>query len=80
MVKHLTYNPKIEGFNPTTGTRREKMAQKILFSKLQCTRHGSLATAAYVTAIVTYGRKMLIKLTPGANVIKLFTAVSYEFF
>jgi hypothetical protein len=29
---------------------------------------------------VTYGRKSLTKLTPGANVNKLFTDVSYEFF
>ncbi len=33
----------------------------------------------YFVTAVSYALKMLIKLMPGANIIKLFTAVSYEF-
>ncbi len=36
------------------------------------------ALVYFVTA-VSYERKMFVKLTPGANIIKHFTAVSYEF-
>jgi hypothetical protein len=28
VVEHLTHNPKIDGSNPTTGTRRENMVSK----------------------------------------------------
>ncbi len=34
MVKHLTRNPKIEGLNLFTGTRREKTARIKVFIKL----------------------------------------------
>jgi hypothetical protein len=33
---------------------------------------------AYYEKFVNYCRKMFMKLTPGANVIKLFTDVFYE--
>ncbi len=34
---------------------------------------------AYLARVVSYVRNMFIKSTIGANVIKLFTALSYEF-
>ncbi len=34
---------------------------------------------AYFAMVVSYARKMLIKRTPVANILKLFTAVSYDF-
>jgi hypothetical protein len=34
---------------------------------------------AYFAINVTYKRKMFMKLTPRASVIKLFTAISYNF-
>ncbi len=42
---------------------------------------GSVLTyvPAYFDTVITHAYKMFITLTPGANVIKLFTAVSYEF-
>ncbi len=34
---------------------------------------------AYFATAVRYASEMFMKLIPGANVIKLFTAISYEF-
>ncbi len=35
--------------------------------------------AAYFVTVVSYMRNMFIKSTTGVNIIKLFTAVSYDF-
>jgi hypothetical protein len=40
---------------------------------------GFLNSLAYFAIVVSYVPKMIIKLTPGANVIKLFKAVSFDF-
>jgi hypothetical protein len=37
-----------------------------------------LHEVSYFPTAVSYARKMLMKLTPGPNVIKLFAAVIYE--
>ncbi len=39
----------------------------------------SNCTLAYFSVTVIYTRKMLMKLIPGANGIKLFLSVIYEF-
>jgi hypothetical protein len=36
-------------------------------------------TLAYFATVVSYTRKMFMKLTPGFNVIKLFPSVIYVF-
>jgi hypothetical protein len=36
-------------------------------------------TLAYFATGVSYAHKMFMKLAPVANVIKLFTAISYDF-
>jgi hypothetical protein len=40
--------------------------------------HEMYITAYFAIAII-YGRKMFMKLIPVSNVIKLFTAISYNF-
>jgi hypothetical protein len=41
--------------------------------------HAVVASAAYFARAVSYAFKILMKLTCGANVRKLFTAASYAF-
>ncbi len=55
-------------------------------SKIKCTIHCVhfpikcfQNALTYFAIAVSYGRKMLMKLPPGTDVIKLFTAISYEF-
>ncbi len=46
------------------------------------TLHGSMQKmngTAYFATAVSYNHKMFMKWTTGTNVIKLFTAVSYNF-
>jgi hypothetical protein len=53
-------------------------------SKIRCTIHCKhfpiqcfQNELAYFAIAVSYGRKMLMKLSPGTDVTKLFTAISY---
>jgi hypothetical protein len=55
-------------------------------SKIRCTIHCMhfpikcfQNALTYFAMAVIYGRKMLMKLPPGTDVIKLFRAISYEF-
>jgi hypothetical protein len=50
-------------------------AEVINLHYIQCFQNA----LAYFATVVSYAGKMFMKSTPGANVIKLFTAVSYDF-
>jgi hypothetical protein len=50
VVEHSTHNPKFDGSNPATGTKREKMPKKKIITRLGHFRT-NLATGAAVSRI-----------------------------
>jgi hypothetical protein len=92
LVEHSTHDPKFKGSNPvSTGTGRKPQSErkKLRYSArvdfLPCVKALDSSakifrrnTPAYFAAVSEEEMRFMI-LTPGANCMKLFTAVIYNF-